>query len=99
MRFLPYRDALSFISGIALLMGDWVDYDTSHAAAASSATTAMTEYLWETMRSEHEYVPDFDWRVKGPFKVLRMTTDHWKEGGIDPFVQWNGDRSWGGENH
>lgn len=58
----------------------------------------MTEHLWETMRAEDEYVPDFDWRVKSPFKVLRMTTDHWKEGGIDPFVQWNGDRSWGGED-
>jgi len=92
MRFVPYLDAQSFVSGLALLMGDWVDYDTSHAAAEAAATAALAEYLWETMRSEDEYVPDFDWRVKGPFKVLRLTTDHWAEGGIDPFVAWNGDR-------
>ncbi|WP_284339069.1 hypothetical protein [Devosia nitrariae] len=93
LRFVPYDDVLSMVSTVELLVGVFDDNDLARARAKSSAAAALTGYLWEVMRAGDEYVPPFEHRVDGPYDLLKITTDHWKERGIDPFERWDGDRS------
>lgn len=92
LRFVAYDDVLSLVSAVELLVGPFQDNDIARPRARSIAAAALTGYLWEVIRSGDEYVPSFDHRVNGPYDLLKLTTDHWKEGGVDPFERWNGDR-------
>ncbi|RWG50502.1 MAG: hypothetical protein EOQ62_04315 [Mesorhizobium sp.] len=91
LRFVPYGDAHSLVSAIILHVGKFEDYETANARASAKATAALTEHLWEAVRVP-EAVLDFEHRTDGTYELVRHTTDHWKEGGIDPFEKWGGDR-------
>lgn len=92
LRFVAYDDVVSLVSAVELFVGPFEDNDVSRARAHTHAAAALTGYLWEVMRAGEEYVPSFEHRVNGPYDLLKLTTDHWKEGGVDPFERWNGDR-------
>ena len=92
LRFIPFDDALSFVSTVQLLVGRFQDRDTAYLLAKLNASAALTGYLWEVQRADDEYVPSFNHRVEGPYDLLRQTTDHWVAQGIDPFERWAGDR-------
>ncbi|CAH2407930.1 hypothetical protein [Mesorhizobium escarrei] len=98
LRFVPYNDAHSLISTVALFVGKFGDDgDAARAEASAVATAALTRHLWESVRN-----PDidmcFEFRTDGPYELLRGTSDHWKAEGIDPFETWGGDRSWADQN-
>ncbi|WDR05563.1 hypothetical protein PSQ90_14995 [Devosia rhodophyticola] len=92
LRYVPYEDVLSLVSTIELLVGPFENNDIARPRARANAAAALTGYLWEVQRADDQYAPDFEHRVDGPYDLLKLTTDHWKEGGIDPFERWNGDR-------
>lgn len=92
LRFVPYDHALSMVSAVELFIGPFENNDVATHRARSNAAEALSGHLWEVMRAGDEYVPSFDHRVTGPYELLRHTTNHWKEGGVDPFERWNGDR-------
>ncbi|MHA6731579.1 hypothetical protein [Devosia sp. A369] len=92
VRFVPYHDALSIVSSVEVLVGPFEHYELSRDHARMKASAALTGYLWEVMRAGDHFVPSFSHRVNGPYDLLKITSDHWKEGGIDPFLKWNGDR-------
>lgn len=92
LRFISYRDALSIVSAVELFVGPFENNDIAQPRARSNAAEALSGHLWEIMRAGDEYIPQFDHRVTGPYELLKHTTDHWKEGNIDPFERWNGDR-------
>jgi len=92
LRFIAYDDVLSLISAIELFVGPFENNDIARPRAKANAAAALTGYLWEVQRADEQYVPSFEHRVEGPYDLLKLTTDHWKEGGVDPFERWNGDR-------
>ena len=95
LRFVPYTDAHSLISTVALLIGQsGDDSEAARSKAAGVATAALTGHLWESVRRAGIDM-SFEFRTEGPYDLLRETVDHWKSGGIDPFEKWGGDRTWG----
>ncbi|MAN77453.1 MAG: hypothetical protein CML24_09750 [Rhizobiales bacterium] len=92
MRFVPYDDAFSLLYALELLLArrgkDMRD------RARHAATAALTGYVWEALRVD-DIVPDLLHWTEGPYDLLVETSAHWKESGIDPFTQWDGDRSHG----
>jgi hypothetical protein len=92
LRFVPYDDVLSIVAAVELFVGAFENNDIARPRARANAAGALTGYLWEVMRSDDQYVPSFEHRVDGPYDLLKITTDHWRKGGIDPFQRWNGDR-------
>lgn len=91
LRFIPHHHALSLVSTVELFVGQFADNDSARRLATAKATTALSGYIWEVQRAE-DYVPAFDHRTEGPYDLLQLTTERWKESGVDPFERWNGDR-------
>lgn len=92
LRFLHYDDVLSLVSAIELFVGPFENNDIAKTRARANAAAALTGYLCEVQRADEQCVPDFEHRVDGSYDLLKQTTNHWKEGGVDPFELWNGDR-------
>lgn len=93
LRFVPYNDIHSLLSQIILFIGRFEDGEAARARASEGSTAALTGHLWESVRNP-EIDMSFEFTTEGPYDLLRKTVDHWKSGGIDPFREWGGDRSW-----
>lgn len=91
LRFVPYQHALSLVSAVYLFIGQFEDGERSRTRSRSEAAALLTGYLWEAIRYD-DLIAEFHERIDGPYDLLRITTDHWKDGGVDPFERWNGDR-------
>lgn len=92
LRFIPFDDALSFVSTVELLVGSFQDRHTAYLLAKLNASAALAGYLWEVQRADDEYLPSFDHRVEGPYDLLQQTTDRWRSQGINPFDRGDRDR-------
>ncbi|TAU55735.1 hypothetical protein ELI43_24360 [Rhizobium leguminosarum] len=95
LRFIPFDDATSLISTLALFIKpfDFDNTELSHEKARAAASDVLAGYLWDAVRLP-DVERDFDYKLEGPYSLLRHTVEHWKKSGIDPMVKWQGDRSW-----
>jgi hypothetical protein len=84
LRFVPYLEAHSLVRAISLFIGRFVEREAANASASADATAALTQYLWDTVRCE-ETVLGFDYKIEGPYELLRLTSEHWIANGFDPF--------------
>lgn len=92
LRFIPYRDARSFLYELALLIGsfDQEDGEASRSKAQALAADALGGHLWEAVRNP-EFDPMFDFSVEGTYDLVRDQSDHWSKIDFDPMAN-GGDR-------
>lgn len=87
LQFLPYADAFTLIFNILRYIEPWAPGEGWEGALRIKAAAVLVEPLWEGARLGVN--ARFNYRVSGPYDLLRMTTEHWKANGINPFEQWD----------
>ncbi|MGR9252518.1 hypothetical protein [Rhizobium leguminosarum] len=94
LRFIPLDDARSLISTLVLFIKpfDFDNAELSREKAGAAASDVLAGYLWEAVRLP-KIDPYFEYKIEGPYSLLRHTVEHLKKNDIDPMVKWQGDRS------
>ncbi|GEM_PF-5729168 len=80
LRFIPYSDACHLLKTLVVMIKyfDRDDPKTTQASAKTLVVDALSEHLWETVRS-----PDlprvFNFEIKGPYNYLRDQNERLKK--------------------
>lgn len=92
LRFVSFEAAHGLIYSIALYIGSFGDDgEAARSKAAGIATAALTGHLWESVRKPNIDMY-FNFRMNGPYELLRRATDQWEAKGVDLSEKLGGDQ-------
>lgn len=95
LEYLLFEEAYSLVFHCARAVQQADDLVEANRTAKAEATFALTSFLWERMQTQATYdVAEgvLQCSFTGPYGVYQSYINRWKEQGIDPMRDWNGDR-------